>query len=59
MKLFFSETHLINVNMITSIDLVKGVVYMPDGNRIPLSSYDLQALKGVMMELHRQSCNKE
>ncbi len=59
MKLFFTEDHLINLEMITSVDLKRGVVYMPDGNRIPLSNYDLRALKNVMTELHRQSCERD
>lgn len=59
MKLFFTETHIINIDAIATVNKQRGIVTLISDTNVALSNRELQDLESVLEELHRQSCSKE
>lgn len=59
MKLFFTNTHVVNLDNVTSVNLDRGVVNMVNGNEIHLTNRETHDILSVMKELHRQRCERD
>jgi hypothetical protein len=59
MRLFFTQTSVINLHNIASINFETGVVFMVSGNTISLSIRETQDIRDVIEEIHRQSCEQK
>lgn len=58
MRLFFTQTHIINLDNVSSINLERGVVNMINGNEIKLSTRENKDIKAVMEQLHSVWCEQ-
>lgn len=58
MRLFFTETHIINMDNVSSVNLDRGVVNMVNGNEIPLTIRETRDIKAVMKQLHKVWCEQ-
>jgi len=59
MKLFVTETHIINIAAIATVNKQRGVVTLISDTNVSLSNRELRDLESVLLELHRQSCQGE
>jgi hypothetical protein len=58
MRLFFTQTHIINLDNVSSVNLDRGVVNMVNGNEIRLSDRENRDIKAVMEQLHSVWCEQ-
>lgn len=58
MRLFFTETHIINLDNVSSVNLDRGVVNLINGNEIRLTNRELRDIKAVMEQLHSVWCEQ-
>lgn len=58
MRLFFTQTHIINLNNVSSVNIDRGVVNMVNGNEIRLSDRENRDIKAVMEQLHSVWCEQ-
>lgn len=58
MRLFFTQTHIINLDNVSSVDLERGVVMTVDGNGISLTVKETRDIKAVMEQLHSVWCEQ-
>jgi hypothetical protein len=58
MRLFFTQTHIINLDNVSSVNIDRGVVNMVNGNEIRLSDRENRDIKAVMEQLHSVWCEQ-
>lgn len=58
MRLFFTQTHIINLDNVSSVNMERGVVNMVNGNEIRLSDRENRDIKAVMDQLHSVWCEQ-
>lgn len=58
MRLFFTETHIINLDNVSSVNLERGQVNMINGNTISLSNRECYDVTAVMKQLHKVWCEQ-
>lgn len=58
MRLFFTQTHIINLDNVSSVNHERGVVNMINGNEIKLSTRENKDIKAVMEQLHSVWCEQ-
>lgn len=59
MKLFFTDTHIINLDNVTSVNIDRGIVNVVSGNEIRLTISQTRDIMSVMKELHCQRCERD
>ena len=57
MRIFTTETHIINIERISSVNKKRGTVCLDNGQEIMLSVDEKRNLELILAELHRQSCS--